>query len=272
MISVSGRDTRTFLHAQLTQDVANLRSDKTTLAAWADPRGRVRALFHVVPAGEQWLLVTSADLIAMLLSKLKMFVLRADVALARADALAVYAVFGAPAEATGTLRLAHDVYWLAVGQDLVYAVGADDAIRAACAGLEEAPAAEAELAAIRAGLPAVDAASTERYLPQMLDLDRLGGVAFDKGCYPGQEVIARTHHLGTVKRRLRRLAGATVKVPVRGTALTDDAGEPAGEVLRAARAPEGVELLAVARLDLPAERLRLEGEPLAVGASSARDS
>jgi hypothetical protein len=272
ILAVSGRDGRSFLHAQLTQDIADLPADQAAFAAWADARGRVRALFRVVPAGNRWLLVTSADLIPSLLGKMRLFVLRADVAIEPADSLRVHAIVGdasawaaserleLPAE-SNRVRFARDIYWLCIAPDLIYAIGSADAIHAVCGRLEESPATNAELAAIRLGLPIVDAGLAERYIPQMLSLDRLGGVSFDKGCYPGQEVVARTHNLGAVKRRLRRFGAAVSQVPARGTSLRDVEGAAAGDVIRAAPAASGIELLAVTGIDIAAEKLRIEGAP-----------
>jgi folate-binding protein YgfZ len=268
VIAVSGGDARTFLHAQLTQNINDLPADRTALAAWADARGRVRAIFHVVPDGERWLLVTSADIVATLLPKLRMFVLRADVALVHAPELAVAAIVGdARAWLAGenipldsipnALAHAAGIAWLRVGRELIYAIGPADAIRNACRLLTESPASDAELAAIRAGLPVIAAAESERYTPHMLNLDRLGAISFDKGCYPGQEIVARTQNLGAVKRRVRRFIAQQSQVPARGSALLDDKGGHAGEVLRAAPAESGIELLAVVPVD--ARALTLEG-------------
>jgi folate-binding protein YgfZ len=268
VIAVSGSAAREFLHAQLTQSIADLRADRTAIAAWADARGRVRAIFHVVPDDERWLLVTSADLVGELLPKLRLFVLRADVALAHAAPLGVAAVVGdarawlarqkLPLDASpNALAHAGEIAWLRVGHDLIYAIGTADAIRTACRMLTESPASHAELAAIRAGLPIVGAAQSEHYTPHMLNLDRLGAISFDKGCYPGQEVVARTQNLGAVKRRVRRFKALQTHVPARGSAVLDDKGGHAGEVLRAAPAESGIELLAVVPVDL--SQLTLEG-------------
>jgi hypothetical protein len=268
VIAVSGRDARKFLHAQLTQNIEDLPSERAALAAWADARGRVRAVFHVVPDGERWLLVTSADLIAELLPKMRRFVLRDDVVLAHAAELMVVAVVGdARAWLSGrgitlaasvyALARAHEIAWLRVGHDLVYAIGTNAAIHATCAALGQSPPSQAELAAIRAGLPIVDRGLVERYTPHMLNLDRLGGIAFDKGCYPGQEIVARTQNLGAVKRRMRRLRAEQSEVPARGSAVLDARGAHAGDVLRAAPAATGIELLAVVPVD--ADALTLEG-------------
>jgi folate-binding protein YgfZ len=233
-------------------------------------------VFRVLPGTDQWLLLTADDIAASVLGKLRMFVLRADVLLTQTDALEAHAIIGdarAWLEAArldlaithGALHFAHGVHWLRIGPRMIYAIGAADAIRPAIAGLDGAASAVAELGAIRCGIPRVDAALIDRYIPQMLNLDVLGAISFDKGCYPGQEVITRTHNLGTVKRKMRRFTVAGGAVPESSAVVEGANGEPAGEVVRAAPAEHGVELLAVVRLDALSEPLRISGSdyPLA---------
>jgi folate-binding protein YgfZ len=111
--------------------------------------------------------------------------------------------------------------------------------------LARGSAALADLAEIRLGIPAIGAPLAERYVAQMLNLDRLDALSFDKGCYPGQEVIARVHHLGAVKRRLHRYESASSMVPAIGAEISTAQGQPAGEIVRTAVTPLGFEALAV---------------------------
>jgi folate-binding protein YgfZ len=110
--------------------------------------------------------------------------------------------------------------------------------------LTRVPPAAAALAEIRLGLPAITPPLVDRFVAQMLNLDALGATVFDKGCYPGQEVVARVHNLGEVKRRARRYA-ATGPPPAIGVAVAAPSGDAVGEVVRSAPAPGGCELLAV---------------------------
>jgi folate-binding protein YgfZ len=209
-----------------------------------------------------------------LLPKFRLFVLRDDVMLAHATELNVAAVVGdarawlsgrgiALAASVNALVRAHEIAWIRVAHDLVYAIGTNAAIHATCVALGESPPGPAELAAIRAGLPIVDRGLLERYTPHMLNLDRLGGIAFDKGCYPGQEIVARTENLGAVKRRVRRFKAEQTHLPARGSAVLDASGAHAGEVLRAAPAATGIEILAVVPMDAGSLRLAgSEGAPL----------
>ena len=108
----------------------------------------------------------------------------------------------------------------------------------------ESLATRATLAEVRLGIPAITAALADRYLPQVLNLDRLDAVSFDKGCYPGQEVVARVHNLGSVKRRLRRYASDSAAVPRVGDEVRT-ATQAVGEIVRVAEAPGGSEMLAI---------------------------
>jgi hypothetical protein len=261
LIAIRGPDARAFLHAQLSQNIASLAANRAPLAAWCDPRGRVRALFRVIPAAEGWLLATALDVVEPTLEALRRFVLRAAVALERAASVEAVALVGEPDTGLQALEIgldtapgAHcatgDLHWIRVGAGLVELVGPGPALRARLAALDEAPPATAELAAIRLGLPVVTAAQSAQYVPQMLNLDVLGAVAFDKGCYPGQEVVARTQNLGTVKRRLRGFTLESAPAPPPGAALVDASDNRVGEVNRAAADTHGVvELLAVVRLE-----------------------
>jgi tRNA-modifying protein YgfZ len=255
-IEVSGADARAFLHAQLTRDIAELGDDLAPLAAWCDPRGRVRALFRVLDAGDRWLLIAPRDIIDSATKRLRMFVLRSKVTLATsADAATAVAIVGEAGEtlaARGLLPAPRrdavirrdDLHAIRIGPELVQLVGPRALIEALDLGFEHGSPALAELAEVRLGLPAVTAALAERFVPQMLNLDLLDAISFDKGCYQGQEVIARVHHLGSVKRRMRRYAvGATSAVPL--TEIVDSQGRAIGEIVRIAPAADGCELLAV---------------------------
>src|SRR5690606_6718717 len=146
--------------------------------------------------------------------------------------------------------------WLRLGPTLVHVVGPSAELERLGGELRAGTPELAALAEIRLGLPYVGTALAERYVPQMLDLDRLGAVAFDKGCYPGQEVVARLHHLGAVKRRLRRFvadvrsseAAAGSAPPAPGIPILGADGTQIGDVVRAAATSDGLELLGVVQI------------------------
>jgi folate-binding protein YgfZ len=270
-LEARGPDAEAFLHAQLARAVAGLDPAAAPLAAWADPRGRVRAIVRACRLPERWLLVTPSDGADELLKKLRMFVLRSKVTLARAADLAVGALLGdgdewlaarAIAASTPPNRLVRhgDSALIRVSASYWQTVGRADALRSLTAELEETSASAAALAEIALGLPAITAALTERYVAQMLNLDVLDAVSFDKGCYPGQEVIARVHNLGGVKRRARRYS-APLDPPAVGTPVLA-AGAEVGEVVRSAPTRGGCELLAVVEHAAAGSPLTCGGAPL----------
>jgi len=278
-IRVTGRDARQFLHAQTTQSLNDLAPTETRTAAWLTPKGRVRAVFDVVPDGEDFWLVTEAGVADWLAAELRRYVLRADVRLEAGGERAVYSIVGDSREwlearglglgRAGAARGCGGV-WYRIAPERVDIVAPPAEIEPALAGLGEATDDTVALAAIAAGRPRVPAALRDRYVAQMLSLDRLDAISFTKGCYPGQEIVARTQNLGEIKRRLARFkVGAGVRPDV-GDVVVDAASKPAGEIDRVAAAGGGYELLAVTRIDAADQRLTLESdgrelEPLPLG-------
>jgi hypothetical protein len=256
-LEVRGRDAGSFLHGQLSQAVERLEPNRAPLAGWHDARGRVRALVRVWRLPDRWLLVTPRDGAEDLERKMRLFVLRAAVSLGVASDVSVAAVLqpdaawlGArelPADtAAGSITQRGELNWLKVGAGYWQVLGPTAAHTTLAESLPAAPVGAAALAEIALGMPAVTANLAERFVAQTLNLAELGAVAFDKGCYPGQEIIARVQHLGGgVKRRARRYAAAGPPPPI-GTPVTTVGNDAAvGEVVRSAAAGSGCELLAV---------------------------
>ena len=279
LVRVQGADAADFLQAQLINDLSALSPDRHQLSGWCNPKGRLLAVLRVFRDRKRWFLRLPTELLAPTLQRLRMFVLRARVELqplegrwsgmalwgpAAADGLRAA---GLPAPAgTDTAVWHQETAVLQVPGRRFELWGPADALRAvadacAAAGFGAAPRTAWELEEIRAGLPEVYAATREQFVPQTLNMDLIGALSFTKGCYPGQEIVARTRYLGKLKRRMYRLratapetqAGATIYRPERsGT-------DPAGTVVRWAPAEEGiVELLASLRVeDAEAGGLRL---------------
>ncbi len=277
-IEVAGTDARTFLHAQLSLAIPSLPWKTAPLAGWHDPKGRVRALFRLVPAKERWLLMTPRASATELVAKLCMFVLRSDVEIAAVDDMALISVVGGSDERLARLGIPSfggndavaeidGVCRLRLGPELACLIGPADALTGLVADCEEAPSALAELAEIQLGIAAMPAGIEHDYVAQMLNLERLGAVSFDKGCYPGQEVIARIHNLGSVKRRAQRFAVEPGARTEPGAPVHDGADTVVGQVIRAAEIDGRCELLAVVGLEaakqaIYVDRKRLRRLPL----------
>jgi len=236
-ISVAGPDAGAFLDAQFTQRVAALAPGEIALAAWCNPQGRVRALLRVLRAEEQhFLLVLPQALATATALALGRFILRRAVRI-EPTLLPVWDARESP-EAGQQQLIARGAHARAPERTL--AVGHEAALAATSEG-EDAATAPVDLAwrraDILAGLPQVYTATSGHWLPQSLDLEALGGLAYDKGCYPGQEIVARVHYRGTLKQTLARLTGEaladTTAPPAPGGVLLDTAGADVGEVVDA---------------------------------------
>ncbi|TAK82265.1 MAG: folate-binding protein [Betaproteobacteria bacterium] len=228
LLSVSGDDAREFLHAQLTVDVRNLPRERAALAGWCSAKGRLLATFLVIPAPQGFLLQLARDLAPAVAKRLPMFVLRAKVKIA--DESERWAQFGVW-DADGNPNVAWDN-----GRGSV-PVGERRFLRLEPAAAPSlAPTADEEawtLLEIRAGRPLITAATQDQFVPQMVNLEKLGAVDFQKGCYPGQEIVARAQYRGEVKRRMVRLqapgqAGLRPGQEYNGGVVVDSAG---GELL-----------------------------------------
>jgi len=240
VIRAAGADAAAFLQGQLTQDVLNLQPGQSRLAAWCNPKGRILASGWVLRrTGDELLLVLSADLLAATLKRLSMFVLRAKVQLT--DASAQWAMYGLLGDAARA-PLAR------TGDVLVPLPPADNAPRMLLLRPPGEPAPDAPVlapeiwhwAAVRSGVATVTAPVAQAFVPQMLNYESVGGVDFKKGCYPGQEVVARSQFRGAIKRRawVARVDTDTPAQAGQDIFRDSDPTQPAGLVAQAAPEPQ----------------------------------
>jgi folate-binding protein YgfZ len=292
LIVAAGADSATFLHGQLTQDMAHLDTGVWRPAGYCSAKGRLLATFLAWRTGPETLaLACSADLLAPTLKRLSMFVLRAKCKLVDASATtALHGLAGASVAAWcgPGVALPEPGRCLARGEAwllrLADADGVPRALLAQPAGAQ--PPAGPGLTAddwawleVRSGVARVCAATAEQFVPQMVNLELTGGVNFQKGCYPGQEVVARSQYRGTLKRRMHLVDADAVVVPGAEVFHSADPCQPAGLVVLAAPAPQGgwsalVELKtslaqAPGELRAGAAMLRLGALPYALPAEAA---
>jgi tRNA-modifying protein YgfZ len=247
VIRAYGPDAVKFLQGQLTQDVALLRPGQARLAAFCSAKGRMQASFIAVKRAEdEILLVLSADLLPRTLKRLGMFVLRAQVRLT--DESAAWHAWGlAGAAFPSTLdRLPWSCGPLG-GGSAVCLYPADHLQRALVLlpadGLAPS-AAPLDLAQwnwleVRSGVAMVTEPVFEAFVPQMLNYESVGGVSFKKGCYPGQEVVARSQFRGTLKRRAYRVHGPVPMTIGQEVFHSSDAEQACGTVVASAASPAG---------------------------------
>ena len=292
LVRVAGDDAGSFLHTQLTNAVEDLKAGAARLAGYCSPKGRLLATFLMWRDAEGIVLQLSADIQAPVQKRLSMFVLRAKaklsditpthavLGLAGAGAAKALAAAGLPvpevafavAEADGVtvIRLpdgAGQPRW-----QLVLPAERAEAVRAALAAtLQDASPALWDWLEVQSGLPRIVAATQEQFVPQMINFELVGGVNFRKGCYPGQEIVARSQYRGTLKRRMWLVQGdGAVPAPATEIFRPEDPQQPCGMVVNAAPAPQGGWAgLAELKIDAAASALHLgsaDGAALTVGA------
>ncbi len=290
VIGFAGSDAQVFLQGQLTCDVREATTDASRPGALCTPKGRALATFRLWRDADVYCMQLPVGQLEPIRKRLSMYVLRSKVCVSDRSGESVRVGVAGPQAAP---RLAAA---LGVAENTLPAVGAivqKDGLRClgldggrfelvapldAAAGLWTAlaatitPAGEPawRWASIHAGEPTLHEATREQFVPQMFDLDLTGGIGFSKGCYTGQEIVARTQYLGRLKQRLYRAhVAAADLLPAPGTALysADLEGQATGMVVEAAWAPDGgIDLLAVVRTGSaaahPLHLSAIDGPPL----------
>ncbi|MGY0194905.1 CAF17-like 4Fe-4S cluster assembly/insertion protein YgfZ [Leptothrix sp. BB-4] len=271
VMEASGADAASFLHGQLSNDVNHLDARQARLAGYCNAQGRMLASLVVARRDADTIgLLCAADLLPATLKRLSMFVLRAKAKLRDASAeRVVTGLAGASAQTHLTQALGHAPAAEAwsrhdVGDAMVIRlpdagvprwlwVGPVDAASALEAALPALPVDAWERLDMASGVAPVQAATSGLFVPQMLNYELVGGVDFKKGCYPGQEIVARSQYLGKLKRRAFLLAGATQPQPAQEVFWSEDPQQPAGQVAASAPAgPDGAPALALAELKIGA--------------------
>lgn len=269
LMRARGADAAAFLHGQLTSDIEHLSPDRAQLAGYCSAKGRLQASFLVWrPAPDEILLAVHASVLQAVLKRLAMFVLRARCRLE--DASRELTLVGLAGERAASLcgdaraweRRVHD------GATLIRLPDAAGVARALW--VATTPPAEVDTLSlerwrwleVESGVPCIEAATVDRFVPQMLNLELLGGVDFRKGCYPGQEVVARSQYRGTLKRRMFLFDVAGAAQAGQELFHSADPGQPAGLVANAAPRPDGAGTSLLAEVKLAA----LEGGTLHLGA------
>lgn len=268
LLAVTGTDAAEFLHAQFSSNIRDLSPGQVRFTSYSDARGRLLAILRVFASEAGFLLEMPDDRLDPIATRLRRYVLRSQVEIE--DISAALCAFGLSGEGVASrwpgTALPDGGEWHELDDGVRVAAidgrrprwlvfGSKAAVQGNWQRFDDLPVAPPhhwDLLDIEAGLPTVHARTEERFVAQMVNLDRLEAIDFNKGCYPGQEVIARTHYLGRIKRRMFPLHVPTAgHLPMPGeNVLNADGGDPVGELVRAAPHPDGgVLALAVLRLE-----------------------
>jgi hypothetical protein len=280
LIGFTGEDAQGFLQGQLTNDIRLVTPGRSQLAGYCTAKGRLLATFLLWKSTDGYCGQLHGAIAAAVQKRLAMYVLRSRVTLRDAAgewrrfgvagthcAMPLEAMFGTlpqqpmdtlQHEGTTLIRLHGSLPRFEIITAPAAAAALWDALAAHCRPVEST---HWEWLEIHAGVPQIGPGTQEEFVPQMVNLDLLEAISFKKGCYTGQEIVARTHYLGKVKRRTHLAHADVASPPAPGTLVfgTSD-GEAVGMVVNAAPAPGGgCDLLAEVRLE------SVEAGPLHLG-------
>ncbi|MEI7428903.1 MAG: folate-binding protein [Betaproteobacteria bacterium] len=263
LIECTGDDATSFLHNQVTSDVNHLTADSAQHSAWCSAKGRMLASFLLYRHGSDFRALLSSDLISETQKRLQIFVMRSKVKVADISTdYAVMGLSGPQAEAALksadlaipvlTLKTKTSANGLVIrvdGQRFIIVADNQTAISLwKNLALHARPAGTLawQWLEIQAGVPLITAATKEEFVPQMANFDKIGGVSFHKGCYPGQEIVARAQYLGKIKRHLYRIRTAEELAPAAAIYSPTNLEHACGMVANSAPSPlGGFEALAV---------------------------
>lgn len=269
LLEISGADATTFLQGQVTNDVKQLENDCAHYTGYCNPQGRLLALFLAFKQQQKLYLQCRQEVLSKVSQRLKMYVLRSQVRINDVSndwvriGLSGTQIATLLAPLFETIPIQPYVTSHTENSTLIRLPGRVPRYEIVC-GLAQAKAIWLHLGAqctpvgssvwewleIQAGIPDIALLTQEAFVPQMVNLDLLGGIHFKKGCYTGQEIVARTHYLGTIKRRTQYAHLNSATMPAIGDDILDGAQQTIGKIVRCAPAMEGgFDVLAECRLE-----------------------
>lgn len=281
LIAAYGEDAETFLQGQFTNDISHIDSGHSQLSSYCTPKGRMLANFRIFKRDETWYLCLPYELLEATLTRLRMYVMRSKVTLEDADDALIRFGLSGPTSAkqlkaiTGSIPeevdavIQHENYTLirVAGIEPRFEIyGLLDGMTQLWQSLDvdSAPVGASiwELLHIHAGIPFIVTQTSEAFVPQMANMELINGVDFKKGCYTGQEIVARMHYLGKLKRRMFRININTKQAPAPGDKLfaaESKGGSGTGTIVSAQQTADGsYDALAVIQItDAENQPLRL---------------
>ncbi len=281
LIKVHGEDSESFLQNQLTNDIRHVSDSTHQESAWCSPKGRIIANFRVFKQADSYVLILSADLVELIIKRFNMYKMMSKVAIEDVshtlkhfaliddaskvefeDCFAKESI-ATNSEKNQTINYKNVSILKLDGESPRYQIlgnleDTQNLWDQLSNSNEIADANAWTYANIIAGRPFITEASSEAWIPQMVNYIAVDGVDFKKGCYPGQEVVARLNYLGKTKRRMYRILLDTDKLPAINDVISSESDKSAGKILNTAINPGGkIEALAVLKIATTSEALRL---------------
>jgi hypothetical protein len=274
IIEISGADAELFLNAQFTSNIKKLSEHQLQFSAWCNPKGQVKTSFYIFRHADNFYILLPEGLKVTFLKQLSMYILRADVQLTdQSDSLARFGLCleksdvgqsdilnqlpdnlaVLPLAATETELSSRQPRYIIV-TDIEQAKSVQDTLTEQ---LTDADSSVWKGLDIQAGIPWLTQETSEKFLPQMLNLDLMGALDYQKGCYPGQEIIARLHYRGQLKRRLCLATCTTDTYPESGDPVLSPENKTVGTVINAQASEDIYYLLAVIDNDSIENKLSL---------------
>ncbi|HEY8038028.1 MAG TPA: folate-binding protein [Methylobacter sp.] len=273
VLTIAGKDAAKFLQGQITCNINDITDIKSSLGAMCNPKGRAITTFLLIKNADAFLMILPKELLVSVKKRLQMYVLRSDVILTdSSNELCLIGLSDSVAQSDElseplfkTNRQQENIVVNFQNRSLIIAE-ADNAQKfwteQVNQGFQPEDSAQWRYLDIISGIPWVSAETSEEFIPQMLNLDKLGGISFNKGCYTGQEIVARTHYLGKAKREMFLAEGADIMPPEPNSSVIDDSTgieQSIGKVLCAQNRKKSCKMLIVLQLsDTNAYSLRLK--------------
>ncbi|MFK7816817.1 MAG: folate-binding protein YgfZ [Gammaproteobacteria bacterium] len=261
IIRASGDDALSFLHGQFTNDLNLVTNNNSQLSSYCNPKGRMLAIFRVFQKDDDYYLILNRDVLEPVLKKLTMFKLMAKVDLSDVSDEYVLLGLAGPASAstlkehglqipestnTSTHEKETTVICMPSESSRFLLISEAEHAKTIWQSISNHTTASTyktwELHDIQNGIPQVTAETNEAFIPQMVNLELIGGVNFQKGCYPGQEIVARTHYLGKPNRRMYHVSISTKNCPLPGTNIfsAKDGEQPVGKIVSAQHSSDDI--------------------------------
>ena len=273
IVEIKGGDSAEFLQGQMTQDIYSIEDSEATLTSVLNPQGRIISTAFVFKWGESFILMVSNEVLDKLISWLSRFILRSEVEITKLE----NSIFGLNQENAkklcNILNVENNDISFESDESCLKTIEADDE-RAFLIGKSEnllddlsistLTTKDWKMSDINAGIPIIYGENIEKFIPQMVNLDLINGISFSKGCYTGQEIVARVQHKGKVKQRMFRITGKASNKKINSGSAIFFADTKVGTVIESLEDNGYINALGVINNDASKKELSVEGMKITI--------